>query len=74
MPDEAGTVVNIHARRLCRQPVTLDQAGKKTAHMPKEVPREEQIAQILHRRAAAKIPDRRKTSLPAISAPGPQHQ
>ena len=57
VPDETGKIANIHARRLRRQPVTLDQAGKKKPHVRKEVPREEQIAQILRRRAAAKIPD-----------------
>jgi SRSO17 transposase len=57
VPDEAGKVANTQARRLRRQPVTLDQAGKKKPHVRKEVPREEQIAQILRRRAASKIPD-----------------
>ncbi len=57
VPDEAGNVANAHARRLRRQPVTLDQAGKKKPHVRKEVPHEEQIARLLHRRAAAKIPD-----------------
>lgn len=57
VPDEAGKVANPQARRLRRQPVTLDQAGKKKPHLRKELPREEQIAQILHRRAASKIPD-----------------
>ena len=47
-------VANAHARRLRRQPVTLDQAGKKKPQVRKEVPREEQI---LRRRAASKIPD-----------------
>jgi hypothetical protein len=55
VPDETGKVLNIHARRLRRQPVTLDQAGKKKPHVRKQVPREEQIAQILRRRAASKI-------------------
>jgi hypothetical protein len=57
VPDNAGTVANPHARRLRRQPVALDQAGKKKTPVRKEVPREEQIAQILRRRAASKIPD-----------------
>jgi SRSO17 transposase len=57
VPDETGKVLNLHARRLRRQPVTLDQAGKKKPHVRKQVPREEQIAQILRRRAASKIPD-----------------
>jgi SRSO17 transposase len=57
VPNEAGKVANEHAKRLRRQPVTLDQAGKKKPHVRKELPREEQIAQILRRRAASKIPD-----------------
>src|SRR3954447_25998673 len=57
VPDESGKVANSHARRLRRQPVTLDQAGKKKPHVRKEVPREEQIVQILRRRAASKIPN-----------------
>ncbi|MCY1141466.1 transposase [Actinoplanes sp. Pm04-4] len=57
VPDEAGKVANVHARRLRRQPVTLDEAGKKKPHVRKQLPREEQIAQILRRRAASKIPD-----------------
>jgi SRSO17 transposase len=57
VPDEAGAVANGHARRLRRQPVTLDEAGKKKPHVRKEVAREEQIAQIKRRRSAAKIPD-----------------
>jgi SRSO17 transposase len=57
VPDEAGKVANPHARRLRRQPVTLDEAGKKKPHLRKEVPREEQIAQIVRRRAASKVPD-----------------
>jgi SRSO17 transposase len=56
VPDEEGKVANAHARRLRRQPVTLDEAGKKKPHLRKEVPREERIAQILARRAASKIP------------------
>ena len=55
--DEAGKVVNTHVRRLRRQPTTLDEAGRKKPHVRKEVPREEQIAQIERRRAASKIPD-----------------
>jgi SRSO17 transposase len=57
VPDEAGKVANGHARRLRRQPTTLDEAGKKKPHVRKEVPREERIAQILRRRAGSKIPD-----------------
>ncbi|GAB1644190.1 IS701 family transposase [Krasilnikovia sp. MM14-A1259] len=57
VPDQHGKVANGHARRLRRQPLTLDEAGKKKPHVRKEVPREEQIAQIVRRRAAAKIPD-----------------
>lgn len=57
VPDEAGKVVNDHVKRLRRQPVTLDEAGKKKPHLRKEVPREQQITQILARRAASKIPD-----------------
>ncbi|MEU8657825.1 IS701 family transposase [Actinoplanes philippinensis] len=57
VPDENGKVANTHARRLRRQPVTLDEAGKKKPHVRKQVPREDQIAQILRRRTASKIPD-----------------
>ncbi|MDW5330245.1 transposase [Plantactinospora sp. KLBMP9567] len=57
VPDEAGKVVNGHARRLRRQPVTLDEAGRKKPHARKEVPREEQVTQIVRRRTASKIPD-----------------
>ena len=57
VPDEAGNVENPHARRLRRQPVTLDQAGKKKPHVRQEVPREQQIAVILHRRTRSRIPD-----------------
>ena len=57
VPDETGKVANTHARRLRRQPVTLDEAGKKKPHVRKQVPRDEQIAQILRRRASSKIPD-----------------
>jgi SRSO17 transposase len=57
VPDEQGKVANTHARRLRRQPVTLDEAGKKKPHQRKEVPREERITGILARRAASKIPD-----------------
>jgi hypothetical protein len=56
VPDEAGRVANAHARRLRRQPVTLDEAGKKKPHVRKQVPREEQIEQIQRRRTASKIP------------------
>jgi SRSO17 transposase len=56
VPDQNGKVANSHARRLRRQPSTLDQAGKKKPHVRKEMPREERIAQILRRRAASKIP------------------
>ena len=37
VPDEAGKVANIHARRLRRQPATLDEAGKKKPHVRKQV-------------------------------------
>lgn len=57
VPDEHGKVANPHARRLRRQPVTLDEAGKKKPHLRKEIPREERITGILARRAASKIPD-----------------
>ena len=57
VPDEAGKVANNHVRRLRRQQTTLNEAGKKKPHVRKEVPREEQIAQILRRRTASKIPD-----------------
>jgi len=57
VPDENGKIANGHARRLRRQPTTLDEAGKKKPHLRKELPREERIEQILRRRKASKIPD-----------------
>jgi SRSO17 transposase len=60
VPDEAGKVTNVHARRLRRQPVTLDEAGKKKPHVRRQLPREEQIVQILRRRTASKIPDEQR--------------
>ncbi|WP_285691459.1 transposase [Actinoplanes sp. NBRC 103695] len=57
VPDENGKVANGHARRLRRQPTTLDEAGKKKPHLRKELPREERIEQILPRRKASKVPD-----------------
>jgi SRSO17 transposase len=57
VPDTEGKVANAHARRLRRQPVTLDAAGAKKPHVRKQLPREEQIAQINRRRAASKVPD-----------------
>jgi SRSO17 transposase len=57
VPDETGKVANGHARRQRRQPTTLNEAGKKKPHVRKQLPRDEQVAQILRRRTAAKIPD-----------------
>ncbi|RKR86688.1 SRSO17 transposase [Micromonospora pisi] len=57
VPDTDGKIANPHARRLRRQPTTLDAAGAKKPHTRKQLPREEQIAQILRRRAASKLPD-----------------
>ncbi|WP_422768975.1 IS701 family transposase [Plantactinospora sp. WMMC1484] len=57
VPDDAGKVANPHARRLRRQPTTLDEAGARKPHTRKQLPRAEQIDQILRRRAASKLPD-----------------
>jgi SRSO17 transposase len=57
VPDTEGKVVNVHTRRQRRQPVTLDAAGAKKPHVRRQLPREEQIAQIRRRRAASKVPD-----------------
>jgi SRSO17 transposase len=57
VPDPDGKPANTHARRQRRQPVTLDEAGAKKPHTRKQLPRAEQIDQILRRRAASKVPD-----------------
>jgi SRSO17 transposase len=57
VPDTDGTVANPHARRLRRAPVTLDAAGAKKPHVRRQLPPEEQIAQIRRRRSASKVPD-----------------
>jgi SRSO17 transposase len=57
VPDTDGKIANPHARRLRQQPVTRDQAGAKKAHTRVRLPPEEQIDQILRRRAASKLPD-----------------
>ena len=57
VPDTDGKITNPHARRLRQQPVTRDQAGAKKPHIRVRAPREEQIEQILRRRAASKVPD-----------------
>jgi len=57
VPGQDGNVANPHARRLRQSEHTLDPAGAKKPHVRKQVPREEQIGQILRRRAASKVPD-----------------
>ncbi len=57
VPDADGKLTNPHARRLRQQPVTRDEAGAKKPHTRKQLPRAEQIDQILRRRAASKLPD-----------------
>ena len=60
VPDPDGTIANEHAHRLRQHPTTLDEAGAKKPHVRKKLPREEQIAVIEHRRAAARIPDEQR--------------
>jgi len=60
VPDPDGTIANEHAHRLRQHPTTLDEAGAKKPHVRKKLPREEQIAFIEHRRAAARIPDEQR--------------
>ncbi|GAA5179599.1 hypothetical protein GCM10023322_10060 [Rugosimonospora acidiphila] len=57
VPDPDGKPANSHARRLRRQPVTLDEAGVKKPHVRQQLPRAEQLDQTLRRRAASKVPD-----------------
>ena len=56
VPDEDGNVENPHARRLRKSDHTLDEAGAKKPFVRKILPRQEQIEQILARRAASKLP------------------
>jgi SRSO17 transposase len=60
VPDPDGNITNEHAHRLRCDPHTLDQAGAKKPHVRKQLPREEQIASILARRADAKVPDEQR--------------
>jgi SRSO17 transposase len=57
VPDEAGNVGNVHARRLRQSPYTLDEAGAKKPRVRRQLPAKEQVALIRDRRAAAKLPD-----------------
>jgi SRSO17 transposase len=57
VPDPDGQVANEHARRLRQQPTTLDEAGAKKPYVRKKLPPAEQIALVLQRRAASKVPD-----------------
>jgi SRSO17 transposase len=60
VPAPDGTVANEHAHRLREEPTTIDEAGAKKPLVRKKVPREEQIAAMERRRAAAKIPDQQR--------------
>jgi SRSO17 transposase len=60
VPDPDGGIANEHAHRLRQNTHTLDEAGAKKPHVRKQVPREEQIASILARRADAKVPDEQR--------------
>jgi SRSO17 transposase len=55
--DPDGNLANPHARRLRQSADTQDEAGGKKLHVRKQLPREEQIAQILARRKASRLPD-----------------
>jgi SRSO17 transposase len=60
VPNQQGEVANPHAHRLrqSRQSAyTLDEAGAKKPRVRRQLPREQQVALISHRRAAAKLPD-----------------
>jgi SRSO17 transposase len=57
VPEPDGTVVNEHAHRLRDAATTTDKDGTKKPHVRKTLPRQEQIADIVHRRVDAKIPD-----------------
>jgi SRSO17 transposase len=60
VPDADGNIANEHARRLNTQPTTTGKDGTKKPYVRKKLPREELIADIRHRRAAAKIPDEQR--------------
>ena len=57
VPDEQGNVTNPHAHRLRPSPYTRDEAGAKKPRVRRQVPREQQVALIRDRRAAARLPD-----------------
>jgi SRSO17 transposase len=60
VPDPDGNITNEHAHRLRQDPHTRDEAGAKKPYVRKQLPREEQIASILARRADAKVPDEQR--------------
>src|SRR5664279_995016 len=60
VPDPDGTIANQHAHRLHHESTTVDKAGAKKPFVRKQLPREDQIAAIISRRAAAKIPDEQR--------------
>jgi SRSO17 transposase len=60
VPDPDGKVVNEHAHRLRQESTTTGKDGAKKPHVRKQVPPQEQIADIQQRRAAARIPDEQR--------------
>jgi len=60
VPDEHGVVANPHAQRLRERDTTVDEAGNPKPQTRKKLPREQQIADIARRRAAAKVPDEQR--------------
>jgi SRSO17 transposase len=57
VPDPQGQVANPHARRLKESGSTLDEAGHPKPVLRKKMSAAEQIAGILRRRAASRVPD-----------------
>ena len=60
VPDPDGQVANEHAHRLHHDSTTTGKDGTTKPHVRKQLPRGERIADILRRRADAKIPDERR--------------
>src|SRR5512141_2289328 len=60
VPDEDGNIANEDARRLAERSTTTGKDGAKKPYVRKKLPREEQIADIRKRRAAARIPDQQR--------------
>jgi SRSO17 transposase len=60
VPDADGNLANEHAHRLHLESTTQDEAGARKPFVRKRLPRQEQIADIQRRRAAARIPDEQR--------------